>query len=41
MMKEFFESEQEALDEFGVASIDEINGHFARRFYDLSLCEEE
>ena len=36
-----FKSEQEALDEYGVKSIDEINEHFARRFYDLSLDEEE
>ena len=36
-----FESEQEALDEYVVESIDEINPHFARRFYDLSLDEEE
>ena len=36
-----FESEQEALDEYGVKSIDEINAHFARRFYDVSLDEEE
>ena len=36
-----FESEQEALDEYDVKSIDEINAHFARRFYDLSLDEEE
>ncbi len=36
-----FESEQEALEEYGVKSIDEINAHFARRFYDLSLDEEE
>ena len=36
-----FKSEQEALDEYGVKSIDEINVHFARRFYDLSLDEEE
>ena len=36
-----FKSEQEALDEYGVKSIDEINAHFARRFYDLSLDEEE
>ncbi len=36
-----FESEQEALDDYGVKSIDEINAHFARRFYDLSLEEEE
>jgi len=36
-----FESEQEALDEYGVKSIDEINVHFARRFYDVSLDEEE
>ena len=36
-----FESEQEALDEYGVETIDEINAHFARRFYDLSLEEEE
>ena len=36
-----FNSEQEALDEYGVKSIDEINAHFARRFYDVSLDEEE
>ena len=36
-----FESVQEALDEYGVKSIDEINAHFARRFYDVSLDEEE
>ena len=36
-----FESEQEALDQYGVKSIDEINAHFARRFYDVSLDEEE
>ena len=36
-----FESEQEALDEYGVKSIDDINAHFARRFYDVSLEEEE
>ena len=36
-----FESEQEALDEYGVKSIDEINAHFARRFYDVSLDEQE
>ena len=36
-----FEAEQEALDEYGVNSIDEINAHFARRFYDISLDEEE
>ena len=36
-----FESEQEALDEYGVKSIGEINAHFARRFYDVSLDEEE
>ena len=36
-----FDSEQEALDEYGVNSIDEINVHFARRFYDVSLEEEE
>ena len=36
-----FESEQEALDEYGVNSIDEINPHFARRFYEVSLDEEE
>ena len=36
-----FESEQEALDDYGVKSIDEIKAHFARRFYDLSLDEEE
>ena len=36
-----FESEQEALDEYGVKSIDEINAHFARRLYDVSLDEEE
>ena len=36
-----FESQQEALEEYGVKSIDEINAHFARRFYDVSLDEEE
>lgn len=36
-----FELEHEALDEYGVKSIDEINAHFARRFYQLSLEEEE
>ena len=36
-----FESEQEALDEYGVKSIDEINAHFARRLYEVSLDEEE
>ena len=36
-----FESEQEALHEYGVKSIDQINAHFARRFYDVSLDEEE
>ena len=36
-----FKSEQEALDEYEVKSIDEINAHFARRFYDVSLDEEE
>ena len=36
-----FESEQEALDEYGVKSIVEINAHFARRLYDVSLDEEE
>ena len=36
-----FESEQQALFEYGVKSIDEINAHFARRFYDVSLDEEE
>ena len=36
-----FESEQEALDQYGVKSIDEINAHFTRRFYDVSLDEEE
>ena len=36
-----FESEEEALDEYGVKSIDDINAHFARRFYDVSLDEEE
>ena len=36
-----FESEQEALNEYGVESIYEINSHFARRFYDLPLDEEE
>ena len=36
-----FDSEQEAIDEYGVKSIDEINAHFARRFYDISLDEEE
>ena len=36
-----FESEKETLDEYGVKSIDEINAHFARRFYDVSLDDEE
>ena len=36
-----FNSEQEAIDEYGVKSIDEINAHFARRFYDMSIDEEE
>ena len=36
-----FESEKEALDEYGVTSMDKINAHFARRFYDVSLDEEE
>ncbi len=36
-----FESKQKAIDEYGVKSIDEINAHFARRFYDVSLDEEE
>ena len=36
-----FDSEQEALNEYRVSSIDEINAHFARRFYDVSLEEEE
>ena len=36
-----FDSEQEALDEYGVNSIEEINAHFARRFYEVSLDEEE
>ena len=36
-----FNSEQEALNEYFVKSIDEINPHFARRFYDVSLDEEE
>ena len=36
-----FDSEQEALDEYGVKSIDEVNAHFVRRFYDVSLDEEE
>ena len=36
-----FELEQQALDEYEVRSIDDINAHFARRFYELSLDEEE
>ena len=36
-----FESEQEALEEYGVKNIDGINAHFERRFYDVSLDEEE
>ena len=36
-----FDSEQEALNEYGVKGINEINSHFARRFYDMSLDEEE
>ena len=39
--KGVFESEKEALDEYGVKNINEINAHFARRFYDVSLEEEE
>ena len=35
-----FESEDEALDEYGVESIDEINAHFCRRFYLLTAEEE-
>jgi hypothetical protein len=30
-----FESEQETLDEYEVKNIDEINVHFARRFYEI------
>ena len=37
----FFELEHEALDEYGVKSIDEINAHFARRFYRMTDEEEE
>ena len=33
--------EEYALEEYGVQSLDEINSHFARRFYDISLDEEE
>ena len=36
-----FENEEEACEEYGVKSIDEINAHFVRRFYQLSLDEEE
>ena len=36
-----FESEQETLDEYEVKNIDEINAHFARRFYEVSLDEED
>ena len=36
-----FESKQKALEEYGFNSIDEINAHFARRFYDFSLDAEE
>ena len=36
-----FDSKQEALDEYGVKSIDEINAQFARRLYNVSLDEEE
>ena len=35
-----FDSEQEALDEYGVKSIDEINAHFARRYYKMTDEEE-
>ena len=35
-----FELEHEALDEYGVESIDEINAHFCRRFYRLTAEEE-
>ena len=33
--------EEYALKENRVQSLDEINSHFARRFYDISLEEEE
>ena len=36
-----FEEEEEALEEYEVESIDKINAHFVRRFYQLSLDEEE
>ena len=36
-----FESEQEALNEYGGKRINEINAHFAIRFYDISLDDEE
>ena len=39
--KGVFESEKEALDVYGVKSLDNINAHFTRRFYDLSLDEQE
>ena len=35
-----FEAEREALDEYGVKNIDEINAHSLRRFYDVSQDEE-
>tara|TARA_Y100001968_G_C19362795_1_gene720744 strand:- start:755 stop:931 length:177 start_codon:yes stop_codon:yes gene_type:complete len=40
-IKGVFESEREALDEYGMKSMDEINKHFERRFYELSLNEEK
>ena len=36
----FFKLKQEELDEYFVKSIDEINAHFFRRFYDFSLEED-
>ena len=32
----YYELEHEALDEYGVKSIDEINAHFARRYYKMT-----
>ncbi len=35
------ESKNEALGDYGVKSIEKINIHFARRFYEFSLDKEE
>ena len=35
-----YETEEEALEAYGVKSIDEINAHFVRRFYKMTKEEE-